>query len=265
MPKSETPVEEMWYAMSTRESRLCHARRFFKFLPSDPRCKLCNIPFHGIGGAFARLLLGRRPSNRNSNFCNSCDQFAERHPGGAEIELTMLFADVRGSTAMAERMSPSQFSHLMNRFYTAANDVLVKTDAIIDKLVGDEVIGLYIPGFAGGDHARKALIAANDLLRVTGHDKGDGPWIPVGIGVHTGTAYFGTVGSKDRFTDVTVLGDAANITARLASIAGQGEIFISANAYETSGLHLGNPEQRQLELKGKSEPVSVYVIQVKPK
>jgi len=186
---------------------------------------------------------------------------AHKYPGGAEVELSMLFVDVRGSTSLAERMSAAEFSQLLNRFYKCATDVLIKTDAFIDKLVGDEVIGLYLPLFTGPNHASAAIKAAQDLLRVTGHGNHEGAWLPIGVGVHTGTAYVGVVsGAEGTVTDVTALGDCVNVTARLASKAGPGEALISNMAYVASGLKLINCEQRQLELKGKSEPVSVHVL-----
>jgi len=160
-------------------------------------------------------------------------------------------------------MSPFEFSQLMNRFYAVATDVMVKTDALIDKLVGDEVIGLYLPGWAGSEHASLAVRASQNLLRATGHGAPDGPWLPVGVGVHTGNAYVGTVsGTEGTVADLTALGDTVNITARLASQAGRGEILISETAYAAAGLNLGDLEQRQLELKGKSEPVSVRVLRI---
>jgi adenylate cyclase len=175
----------------------------------------------------------------------------------------MLFADVRGSTALAERMSALEFTRLMNRFYAVATDVLVQSDAMVDKLVGDEVIGLYVPGMAGVEHPRRAIEAAESLLRRTGHDDPGGPWLPVGIGVHTGLAYVGIVGGADgNLTDFTALGDNVNITARLASQAGPGEILISDAAYAAADLDLGSSERRQLELKGKSEPTGVRVLRV---
>jgi len=189
--------------------------------------------------------------------------FAKRYPGGAELEISMLFVDVRGSTRMAEGMSPASFGQLMNRFYKAATDVLIRTDAIIDKLVGDEVIGLYLPLFTGPNHARPAVLAAQELLLATGHAEEEGPWLPVGIGVHTGTAFVGTVGGAEgTVSDITALGDNMNVTARLASVAAPGEALISEVAYAAGGVDLGELESRQLELKGKSEPISARVLQV---
>ena len=187
--------------------------------------------------------------------------FYHKYPGGTEIEISMLFVDVRGSTSLAERMSAADFSRLMNRFYKAATKVLIKTDAFIDKFVGDEVIGLYFPLFTGANHARASVLAAQELLQVTGHSDRQGPWLSVGVGVHTGIAYVGTVsGAEESATDVTALGDNVNVTARLASKAEPGEALISDVAYVASGLKLGDLEQRQLELEGKSESLGVRVL-----
>jgi len=253
--------EEKWYKMLTEgEPVTRHVYHLFGMLPSNPRCKLCAAPFKSWGGALMRLI-GRERSKYNPRFCQPCERFD--NPGGAEIVLTMLFADVRGSTQLAERMSAREFSLLMNRFYTVASNVLIKTDALVDRLIGDEVIGLYIPGFAGQEHPRRAIEAAQELLDLTGHGDSKEPWLPVGVGVHTGQAYVGVVGGdKDYPSDFTALGDNVNVAARLASQAGPGEIIISAAAYKSAGLDLGELEQRELELKGKSGKTDVHVLHI---
>jgi adenylate cyclase len=172
----------------------------------------------------------------------------------------MLFADVRGSTSLAEGMTPTEFTQLISRFYSVASAVLIDHEAIIDKLVGDQVTGLFTPGLAGPEHSRRAVDAARDILRLTGHADADGPWISVGAGVHTGTAYVGAVGETHGTTDITVLGDAANTAARLSSSARQGEILISDDSFAAAQLPSENVERRHLELKGKTEPVSVRVL-----
>lgn len=169
---------------------------------------------------------------------------------------------MRGSTTIAERVSASEFTQLMNRFYREANRVLIESDAMVDKLVGDEVIGLYLPSM--GAHATKAVESAQALLKVTGHADPGGPWVPVGVGVHTGVAYVGAVGSTETVTDFTAMGDAVNVAARLAKVAGPGEILISDRAYKLAGLQLPSTERRQLELKGRTEPIGVHVLQVSP-
>lgn len=258
---SETKVEDKWYQMLTQgETMPRNVRHLLGLLPSSPRCKTCNSPFKGLGGILMHMI-GRDQSRYNPRFCQSCERF--ENPGGAEVVLTMLFADVRGSTTLAEQMSPLEFSRLMNRFYTVATDVLVRTDALVDRLVGDEVIGLYIPGMAGQLHSRKAIKAAQSLLHLTGHRELTGPWLPVGIGVHTGLAFVGVVGGADNSpTDFTALGDNVNIAARLASKARPGEILISDAAYTAAGLNLGDLERQQLELKGKREPTRVRVLRI---
>lgn len=206
-------------------------------------------------------VMGRDQSRFNPRYCQPCERFA--HPGGAEVVLTMLFADVRGSTNLAAKMSALEFSRLINRFYSVATDVLVKTDAMVDRLIGDEVVGLFIPGIAGPYHPSRAIEAAQNLLDLTGHRDPSGPWVPVGVGIHTGSAFVGVVGgSEDHPTDFTALGDNVNITARLASKAAPGEILISDAAYAAAGLDLGDLEHQQLELKGKDELVGVRVLRI---
>ena len=159
-------------------------------------------------------------------------------------------------------MTALEFSRLINRFYTVATHILVQTDALVDRLVGDEAVGLFIPGFAGPEHPRRAVEAAQELLIQTGHRDPKGPWLPVGIGVHTGRAFVGVVGGEDHPADFTALGDNVNITARLASEADVGEILISDASYEAANLNRLDLERRQLKLKGKSEPIGVRILRV---
>lgn len=260
---SKPDREAIWRAILTaqRPNALAKARRrhLYGLMPSTSRCKVCHRPFGGLWH-----WIGHRRSNKNPRFCDLCIKLCDPgNQGGAEVELSMLFVDARGSTRLAEQMSATEFSRLMNRFYKAATAVLIQTDAYIDKFVGDEVIGLYVPWFTGPNqnHAQAAVQAAQKLLQVTGHRDKQGPWLPVGVGVHTGPAFVGTVkGAEDTVNDVTALGDNVNITARLASEAGAGEALISEAAYHAAGLDFGHLEQRQLELKGKSAPVSVRVF-----
>jgi adenylate cyclase len=239
-------------------------RALMRWLPKDPRCRICYTPFSGVGGKLIKMALGRERSVLNPNMCNICDKFAREYQGGAEVEISMLFADVRGSTTLAEGMAPIEFSRLINRFYRAVTDILVESDAWIEKLFGDEVTGLFIPGFTGPQHARLAVEAAQAILRATGHGSPEGAWIPVGVGVHTGTAFVGAVGKEGGMIDIIALGDAVNTAARLAANAGPGEILVSEQAWNVSGLgtELGaeGAEVRQLQIKGRSEPVGVRIL-----
>jgi adenylate cyclase len=255
-------VEQMWrtYLTTGEAKNEIRQRRFFRMLPGTPRCKNCYAPFRGAGSTLVRLLYSKVPSNLNPQLCNFCEKFAKEHQGGAEIELSLLFADVRGSTTLAEEMNPREYSQLIDRFYKTATQVMVHSDALIDKIIGDQAAGMYVPGFAGQRHARRALEAAQELLRATGHGRPGGPWIPLGAGVHTGTAFVGSLGSTEGTTDITVLGDVPNTAARLASQAKTGEILISDPAFTAAGVELGPLEQRSLELKGKRQPVLAHVL-----
>jgi adenylate cyclase len=257
-------VEEMWRKNLTEGNiRARHYRRFYGRLPSDPRCVNCHRPFAGAGSVLMRLIWGDLAdrSKKNPRFCNGCYGFTSRFPGGAEIELTMLFVDVRGSTTLAENMDDTEFSQLMNRFYQATIKVLVRERAFIDKLVGDEVTALFIPGYAGPRHAQRGVKAGQELLAVTGHGDSRGPWVPVGVGIHTGTAWVGSIaGASGTAADFTALGDNVNIAARLASSAAQGEVLISEATYQAAVLNEPGLERRELNLKGKSGPVPVRVM-----
>lgn len=256
----------LWEAYLTGDhrrvgKRIRFLRSMFRHLPADPRCKVCNAPFSGVGGTIAALLGFRAGRSRfNPSLCDRCERIVKTHQVGTEVRLTMLLADIRGSTTLAERLDASAYHALIDRFYNAATGIFVKSDALIDKLVGDEVIALYLPGIAGPDYARRAVEAARALREATGHCSGEKPWAPIGVGVHTGVAYLGAVGTSDSVSDITVLGDPINTAARLASTAGTGEILVSEETCRLSGIDVEGYESRCLELKGKHQPVAVRVL-----
>jgi adenylate cyclase len=255
---------EMWRKILTEgNAAMVQKRGRYGRIPANPRCNHCHRPFGGIGGAYFRATQHLQKSDKNPRYCTGCYGFLAQTPGGAEIELTMLFADVRGSTALAEQMSAAEFGRLLNRFYDVTTHILIRADAFIDNLVGDEVTSLFVPGFAGPDHARKAMEAAQAVLRATGHGSAVRPWIPVGVGVHTGVAWVGTVGGAEgAAADFTALGDNVNITARLTQAARPGEILASAATCRAAGIDVSGQEQRTLALKGRREPVLVRVFNV---
>jgi adenylate cyclase len=251
---AEPTNEQIWRALLTGENDAFHRdRRHYRRYPGKPRCKTCLVPLGGRLAPVVRVITKRGLSAKNPNYCDLCETFVRTHPGGAEVEVSLLFADVRGSTGLAEQMRPAEFSGLMNRFYDVANRVVIDSDGMVDKLIGDEVVGLYVPA-VGDDHAQRAVLAARDLLLAMTS------WLGVGAGVHTGTAYVGAVGSDQTVADFTALGDAVNVTARLASLAGPGELLVSEDAYGAAGLDLGELEIRTLELKGRTAPLEVRVL-----
>ena len=104
--------------------------------------------------------IGKRPSDKNPTMCTSCFDFMAKHHGGAEIDCSFLFADVRGSTTMAERMSPAAFRGLLDRFYALATTLVIDHDGSIDKFVGDELVAMYFPLLSGWRHAERAVETA---------------------------------------------------------------------------------------------------------
>ncbi len=140
----------------------------------------------------------------------------------------------------------------------AAAEMIDDWDGIVDKFVGDGAVALFIPGFAGPDHAQSAISAARALLERTGNDGSD-PWIPVGVAVHTGTSFVGSVGEGDA-CDFTAVGDTVNTAARLDGMAGAGEILVSASAAAAAGLETSGLERRSLELRGREQGVDAWVM-----
>ena len=179
-------------------------------------------------------------------------------PGGAEIEMSALFADVRGSTPLAEELGPARMRNVIDRFYATGVEVLCDAGAMIDRFMGDQIVGYFVPLYAPA-HARNAVSSGLALLRTTGNVAGQQPWIPIGIGVHTGTAFVGTVGRAGGLVELTAIGEDVNVAARLAAIAGAGELVCSEATFEASGLRESG-ERREVTLKGVSRPVPVRVL-----
>jgi adenylate cyclase len=255
--------DPLWFAVLSGEAPvLRRGRNFFKLVSprTASRCRVCFAPFEGIAAPLVRWM-GRGPWQRNPHYCNLCEAMFREHRGGAELDLAVLFADVRGSTQMAAGMRPAEFGSLMQRFYLTATEVFRDTDAVVDKMVGDEVIGLFFPGLTGIDYRRAAAGAAVELMRATGHGQGSTPWLSIGIGVHTGKAFVGSLGVAGGSYEFAVLGDTMNVGSRMASAAGGGEIVFSDDLWpHVEGDVKAKP--RTLELKGIVQPVQAHVARI---
>lgn len=250
--------EEFWREFLSRgQSRERRVRDVFKRIPHDPRCKLCAAPFAGAGAPVMRLI-GKRPAEQNPNICRKCFTFLSSHHGGAEIDVTMLFADIRGSTTLAEGQTAAAFRTLLDRFYTVATGVVFDHDGTVDKFVGDELVALFFPLLSGDRHALKGVRAAHALLGATGHGDSGEPWVPIGAGLHTARTWFGAVG-RGGHVELTAVGDPMNTTARLASVSAAGEVLVTMPAAAAAGLDPGL-ERRTLDLKGKKQATDVPVL-----
>jgi len=250
-------AEEQWHkVLVTGHRPLVISRRIWRHVPSAPRCKVCGNPFAGIGGRVARVA-GYGRSRKNPNLCGRCCDALP--PGGAEVDIGVLFADVRGSTALGGRTSASDYAELLNRFYAVATAALLRHDGLIDKLIGDEAMGLFIPGVAGPDYRRKAVRAGIDLLRAVGYGSPEGPWLTVGVGVNAGRAYVGNVGSE--VVDFTALGVPVNLAARLQESADGGQLVVAADVDDDLGEMLPGADRHTIEVRGHDAPVGVFVAQ----
>jgi adenylate cyclase len=255
--------------------------RLLRALPHDPRCSECGAPFAGIGARLVRPL-GYRPSRKNPTVCATCVELAP--PGGTTMETGVLFADLRGFTALSEHADPEQVNALLRRFYGCAEGVLFP-QAHIDKLIGDEVMALYLPGHSGkreavrraaeaklsgdgvayeraaqelrGPVAKLMIDHARRLLEAVGYGDDEGPFVEVGIGLDFGEAFVGNVGDR-AVHDFTAVGDVVNTASRLQGQAGSGEILVSGRLAGQLDSPPGEPVE--IALKGKAEPIAAYRV-----
>ena len=227
-----------------------------RVLPSSPRCSLCAAPFAGAGSRLAGPL-GYRPSRKNPTVCSVCVEMAP--PGGMKMPTGVLFADLRGFTARFDGADPEQASLELRRFYRCAEDVFFP-DAVIDKLIGDEVMALYLPYLKKFDQDRVPAVMlehARDLLRSVGYGSAGGPFVEVGIGLDFGEAFVGNIGQRALY-DFTAVGDVVNTASRLQGQAAGGEIVLSERV--ATGLPTGTGTRVELTLKGKAEPQVAYRV-----
>jgi adenylate cyclase len=253
--------EEDWAAIWRMQEELVPRviRRTWSGLPGTPRCGMCCAPFEGPGSWVVRPL-GYRPSRKNPSLCATCVEGSP--PGGVTMEVGVLFADLRGFTGRSEGMSPGEVSTLLRRFYGCAERVLFP-EAVIDKLIGDEVMALYLPPFASRftDRAPADVMIdhARELLRAVGYGTSEGPFVELGIGADFGKAYVGNIGDRAVF-DFTAVGDTVNTASRLQGAAAEGEVVVSARVGEAARDDLGTPVE--IDLKGKAEPERAFRISV---
>lgn len=258
-PLSPEDWEAYWRLGAQRGARAM--KGFLRALPSSPRCGFCGAPFSGFGARVAGPM-GYRPSRKNPNLCAVCVEAAP--PGGTTIEIGVLFADLRGFTSESELQTPMEVSAKLRRFYACAEKVLFP-EALIDKLIGDEVMALYVPPFIirtshevddrGRQHIAEVMLGhTRQLLERAGYGSSGEPDLAIGIGLDFGEAFIGNIGDT-AVHDFTAVGDVVNTAARLQSLAAGGEVVISARLARVLPDPPGVPEV--VQVKGKQEPVDV--------
>ena len=150
---------------------------------------------------------------------------------------------------------PADFAALLNRFYIAATHTLLRHDAVIDKLIGDEVMAFFVQGVSGPNYRRRAVQAGMELLEAVGYGSDEGPWIDVGIAVNAGIAYVGNVGGA--VVDFTALGDPVNAAARIQQKAAGGELLVASGVADDL---MGEAPRRTLDLRGRQQPIDAFVL-----
>jgi adenylate cyclase len=220
-------------------------RRRYRWIPANPRCRLCLVPFGGVG-----KLVGIQPSQKNPEFCRDC---IDASPIGTyECEVGVLFADIRGFTSDTEKRAPGDAVARLTRFYTLVSRVLTRDDALVE-MVGDQVMALYLPDFPSlRERTAEVMIAAARRLLADVD-------LPVGVGMHIGIASVGNV-AKGKTKDFTAIGDVVNTAARLQSTALPGQIVASAEICERAKAGCTSAQPVSLSLKGKAEPVRAWVL-----
>jgi adenylate cyclase len=216
-------------------------------------------------------LRGCQPSHRNARYCNLCDRVIRRKPGATDVELSIVFADVRGSTSLAAQAEHDHeratYVRRLRHFAQAVKEVFERTNGFVIDVVGDEVVGVYPPGLCGPRHAEFAFQAAQaltELAALASHE--DRAMLPFGVGVHTGEVFLGNrfadteQPAEDQLSKVRIIGNHVNLTARLAAAAASGEALLSDDMIAAMGAEPPKLERRVINVRGRDEPMGVHVL-----
>lgn len=180
--------------------------------------------------------------------------------GGQRREITVLFADVVAFTPLSDRLPPEQVVSLLNELFTLLTGAVFRHEGTVDKFIGDCVMAIWGAPTAQPDHAARALAAARDMMRFL--ESANAAWkesvgveIQLAIGVHTGEAVVGNVGSETRM-EYTAIGDVVNVAARLETIARPQQILVTRATAEAAGREL--PRVGEREVPGRAQKVELF-------
>ena len=181
---------------------------------------------------------------------------------GRLSEVTVLFADARGFTALIHERGPEEITPFIDEFFKRCANIVVNHDGIIDHFRGDAVLAFFNVPIKHDDHVARAISAATEIQQIVPQinlSRGQEDLLKVGIGITTGWGLTTTVGSN-ACTDYTVMGDVANIASRFQGLASPGEILVSDEVYQAAQGEFPDARKRVLELKGISQPVVAYEL-----
>jgi adenylate cyclase len=187
--------------------------------------------------------------------------------GGVNQTITVLFADIRGFTSLAESESPEKVVSLLNRYFTAMSEIIFARGGTLDKYIGDELMAIFGAPTASPHDADNAIQTAIDMQkRMESLNKelkaeGFNP-IEIGIGLNTGVATVGYIGSEQR-SEYTAIGDTVNLASRLQSNAKGSQILISEATAKAAEQTLSLAPQPPLKVKNRVQPVSLFELKWK--
>lgn len=181
--------------------------------------------------------------------------------GGSIVELTALFADLRGFTSFSERADPEQVMELLNQYFGLVVPVVLRNGGTIVQFIGDALLAVFDAPEPGPDHAFRAARAALEMQEAISAVSGDRDDRPLfRIGINTGPALVGNVGSAE-MRSFNVVGDAVNVASRLETSAEPGTVVIGETTYQAIADRVDAVALGRLELKGKADTTTAYLLE----
>lgn len=186
--------------------------------------------------------------------------------GGTQSDVCIMFCDIRGFTALSEKMKPSEVVYLLNNYFEAMIDVVFANNGTLDKIIGDELMVLYGVPLKSEDDAERAVISAKQMFDSLARfniqmKKENLPTLKIGIGINYGKVVSGNIGSEKQM-NYTVIGDAVNLAARLCSHAKAGEIVVSKSVITRLQNTEGFLGQTPIYVKGKEKEIENWIYTV---
>lgn len=178
---------------------------------------------------------------------------------GAAAEVTVLFADLRGFTTLSAAMKPEEVVRFLNQFFQEAVDAIERNAGTVDKFIGDCVMALWGAPLPKEGDARNACRAALELVERASRIRVGGKQLEIGVGVHTGPAVVGALGSKQRM-DYTAIGATVNLSARLCGIARENEVLVTSDTLMRAGPGVITEAGEAVILKGLDTPIVPYTL-----
>ena len=234
-------------------------------------CKGCwqhmraPIPIRGPLSIPFRLL-GVKISRMNPNLCNICETMFTRVKRRKQIIVpaTILFADLRGYTELSQSATSSDVTDMLHGFTDECAEAIWERDGIVNKFIGDAMLAIFNFPIMRADHVQQAALAAQDIQRRWARKQalvssGGGASVGLGIGIHTGLASIGEIGTA--YKDFTIIGPTVNMASRIQGEAKAGEVLASADVYKHVADMFAKSESRACQLKGIAEPVAVHPLQ----